>query len=100
MKQHKDNEGMQNLKTIDSLEEELKLHKYEVKLIKEENLKLMKEIDRLKEELQLIEIIERDHKELNGNLRRDLAKLQKSNKELQDKVHEFVRSPERSIDDL
>jgi len=86
MKQHNDNEGMQNLKTIDSLEKE--------------NYELKKEIDRLKEELQLIEIIERDHKELNGNLRRDLAKLQKSNKELQDKVHEFVRSPERSIDDL
>ena len=73
MKQHNDNEGMQNLKTIDSLEKE--------------NYELKKEIDRLKEELQLIEIIERDHKELNGNLRRDLAKLQKSNKELQDKVH-------------
>ena len=86
MKQHNDNEGMQNLKTIDSLEEE--------------NWNLKKEIDRLSEELQLIEIIERDHKELNGNLRRDLAKLQKSNKELQDKVHEFVRPTKRSIDDL
>ena len=86
MKQHNDNEGMQNLKTNDSLEEE--------------NLRLKKEIDRLSEELQLIEIIERDHKELNGNLRRDLAKLQKSNKELQDKVHEFVRPTKRSIDDL
>ena len=61
---------------------------------------LKKEIDRLKEEYQLLEIIERDHKELNGNLRRDLAKLQKSNKELQDKVHEFVRPTKRSIDDL
>ena len=68
--------------------------------LKEENLKLKKEIDRLNEELQLIEIIERDHKELNGNLRRDLAKLQKSNKDLQDKVHEFVRPTKRSIDDL
>ena len=86
MKQHNDNEGMQNLKTIDSLEKE--------------NYELKKEIDRLKEEYQLLEIIEKNHKELNGNLRRDLAKLQKSNKELQDKVHEFVRSPERSIDDL
>ena len=65
-----------------------------------EIFELKKEIDRLKEEYQLLEIIERDHKELNGNLRRDLAKLEKSNKELQDKVHEFVRSPERSIDDL
>ena len=86
MKQHNDNEGMQNLKTIDSLEKE--------------NYELKKEIDRLKEELQLLEIIERDHKELNGNLRRDLAKLQKSNKELQDKVMEFVRPTKRSIDDL
>ena len=86
MKQHNDNEGMQNLKTIDSLEKE--------------NLKLKKEIDRLSEELQLLEIIERDHKELNGNLRRDLAKLNKSNKDLQDKVHEFVRPIERTIDDL
>ena len=68
--------------------------------LKKENYELKKEIDRLKEELQLIEIIERDHKELNGNLRRDLAKLQKSNKELQDKVHEFVRPTKRSIDDL
>ena len=86
MKQHNYNEGMQNLKTIDSLEKE--------------NLKLKKEIDRLSEELQLLEIIERDHKELNGNLRRDLAKLNKSNKDLQDKVHEFVRPTKRSIDDL
>ena len=65
-----------------------------------EIFELKKEIDRLKEEYQLLEIIERDHKELNGNLRRDLAKLQKSNKELQDKVHEFVRPTKRSIDDL
>ena len=86
MKQHNDNEGMQNLKTIDSLEKE--------------NYELKKEIDRLKEEYQLLEIIEKNHKELNGNLRRDLAKLQKSNKELQDKVYEFVRPTKRSIDDL
>jgi len=86
MKQHNDNEDMQNLKTIDSLEKE--------------NLKLKKEIDRLAEELQLIEIIEKNHKEINGNLRRDLAKLEKSNKELINKVHEFVRPIERTIDDL
>ena len=71
-----------------------------IEILEKENWDLKKEIDRLKEELQLIEIIERDHKELNGNLRRDLAKLQKSNKELQDKVHEFVRPTKRSIDDL
>ena len=95
-----DNEGMQNLKTIDSLEEELKLHKYEVKLIKEENLKLMKEIDRLNEELQLIELIERDHKELNGKLRTEVSKLKIANKDLEEKVMEFVRPTKRSIDDL
>ena len=65
-----------------------------------EILELKKEIDRLKEEYQILEIIERNHKELNGNLRRDLAKLNKSNKDLQDKVHEFVRPIKRSIDDL
>ena len=86
MKQHNDNEGMQNLKTIESLEKE--------------NYELKKEIDRLKEEYQILEIIERNHKELNGNLQRDLAKLSKSNKDLQDKVHEFVRPTKRSIDDL
>ncbi len=86
MKQHNDNEGMQNLKTIDSLEKE--------------NYELKKEIDRLKEEYQILEIVERNHKELNGELRKDLAKLSKSNKDLQDKVHEFVRPIKRSIDDL
>jgi len=65
-----------------------------------EIFELKKEIDRLKEEYQILEIIERNHQELNGELRKDLAKLSKSNKDLQDKVHEFVRSPERSIDDL
>jgi len=77
---------MQNLKTIDSLEKEI--------------FELKKEIDRLKEEYQILEIIERNHKELNGELRRELAKLSKSNKDLQDKVHEFVRPIKRSIDDL
>ena len=86
MKQHNDNEGMQNLKTIESLEKE--------------NYELKKEIDRLKEEYQILEIIERNHKELNGELRKDLAKLSKSNKDLQDKVHEFVRPTKRTIDDL
>ena len=71
-----------------------------IEILEKENWDLKKEIDRLKEEYQLLEIIERDHKELNGNLRRVLAKLQKSNKELQDKVLEFVRPTKRSIDDL
>ena len=72
----------------------------QLELLKEENLKLMKEIDRLKEEYQLLEIIERDHKELNGKLRTELAKLKIANKELEEKVMEFVRPTKRSIDDL
>ena len=86
MTQHNDNEGMQNIKTIDSLEEE--------------NLKLKKEIDRLSEELQLIEIIERDHQELNGKLRTELGKLKIANKELEKKVMEFVRPTKKRIDDI
>ena len=80
------NEGMENIKTIESLEEE--------------NLKLKKEIDRLNEELQLIEIIEKDHKELNGKMHTELAKLKIANKELEKKVMEFVRPTKRRIDDL
>ena len=80
------NEGMENIKTIESLEEE--------------NLKLKKEIDRLNEEYQLLEIIEKDHKELNGKMHTELAKLKISNKELEKKVLEFVRPTKRSIDDL
>ena len=95
MKLRNDNEGMQNLKTIDSLEEELKLHKYEVKLIKEENLKLMKEIDRLNEYVQNLEIIETNHQKLNGKLHRELAKLKIANKQLEDKVLEIHRPTDR-----
>ena len=80
------NEGMENIKTIESLEEE--------------NLKLKKEIDRLNEEYQLLEIIEKDHKELNGKMHTELAKLKIANKELEKKVMEFVRPTKRSIDDL
>ena len=61
---------------------------------------LKKEIDRLNEELQLIEIIERDHKELNGKLRTEVGKLKIANKDLEDKVMEFVRPTKRSIDDI
>ena len=80
------NEGMENIKTIDSLEKKI--------------WDLKKEIDRLKEELQLIEIIERDHKELNGKLRTELAEMKIANKKLEDKVHEFLRPTKRRIDDL
>ena len=86
MKQHNDNEGMQNLKTIDSLEEE--------------NWNLKKEIDRLNEYVQNLEIIDRQHQEMNGKMHTELAKLKIANKELEKKVLEFVRTTKRSIDDL
>ena len=86
MKQHNDNEGMQNLKTIDSLEEE--------------NWNLKKEIDRLNEYVQNLEIIDRQHQEMNGKMHTELAKLKIANKELEKKVMEFVRPTKRSIDDL
>ena len=86
MKQHNDNEGMQNLKTIDSLEKE--------------NWNLIKEIDRLNEYVQNLEIIDRQHQEMNGKMHTELAKLKIANKELEKKVLEFVRPTKRSIDDL
>ena len=81
MKQHNDNEGMQNLKTIDSLEEE--------------NWNLKKEIDRLNEYVQNLEIIETNHQKLNGELHRELAKLKVANKQLEDKVLEIHRPIDR-----
>ena len=86
MKQHNDNEGMQNLKTIDSLEEE--------------NWNLKKEIDRLNEYVQNLEIIDSGHQKLNGELRVENAKLTLSNKKLENKVHEFVRPTKRREDDI
>ena len=86
MKQHNDNEGMQNLKTIDSLEKDI--------------WDLKKEIDRLNEYVQNLEIIEGQHKETNGKMHAELAKLKIANKELEKKVLEFVRPTKRSIDDL
>ena len=80
------NEGMENIKTIESLEEE--------------NLKLKKEIDRLNEYVQNLEIIEGQHKEMNGKMNAELAKLKIANKELEKKVMEFVRPTKRRIDDL
>ena len=86
MKQHNDNEGMQNLKTIDSLEEE--------------NWNLKKEIDRLNEYVQNLEIIDSGHQKLNGELRVENAKLTLSNKKLEEKVMEFVRPTKKREDDI
>ena len=61
MKQHNDNEGMQNLKTIDSLEKEI--------------WDLKKEIDRLNEYVQNLEIIDKQHQDLNGQLRLEITRL-------------------------
>ena len=55
------NEGMENIKTIESLEEE--------------NLKLKKEIDRLNEYVQNLEMIDKQHQEMNGKLRLEITRL-------------------------
>jgi len=80
------NEGMENIKTIESLEKEI--------------WNLKKEIDRLNEYIQNLEIIEGQHKEINGKMHTELAKLKIANKELEKKVMEFVRPTKRRIDDL
>ena len=59
MKQH--NKGMQNLKTIDSLEKEI--------------WDLKKEIDRLNEYIQNLEMIDKKHQDLNGQLRLEITRL-------------------------
>ena len=84
--QHNDNEGMQNLKTIDSLEKEI--------------WDLKKEIDRLNEYVQNLEIIEGQHKEINGKLHTELAAMKIANKKLEDKILEFTRPTKRRIDDI
>ena len=61
---------------------------------------LKKEIDRLNDYVQNLEMIESQHQEMNGKLHKELAKLKIANKELEDKVMEFVRPTKRSIDDL
>ena len=61
MKQHNNNEGMQNIKTIDSLEKEI--------------WDLKKEIDRLNEYIQNLEMIDKKHKDLNGQLRLEITRL-------------------------
>ena len=59
MKQH--NEGMQNIKTIDSLEKEI--------------WDLKKEIDRLNEYIQNLEMIDKEHQDMNGKLRLEINRL-------------------------
>ena len=80
------NEGMENIKTIESLEEE--------------NLKLKKEIDRLNEYVQNLEIIETQHQEMNGKLHKELAAMKIANKKLEDKILEFTRPTKRRMDDI
>ena len=55
------NEGMENIKTIESLEKEI--------------LDLKKEIDRLNEYVQNLEMIDKQHQDLNGKLRLELTRL-------------------------
>ena len=62
MKQHNNNEGMQNIKTIDSLEKEI--------------WDLKKEIDRLNEYVQNLEMIDKQHQEMNGKLQLEINRLQ------------------------
>jgi len=80
------NEGMKNIKMIESLERDIYY--------------LKKEIDRLNEYVQNLEIIDKQHQEMNGKMHTELAKLKIANKELEKKVLEFVRPTKRSIDDL
>jgi len=55
------NEGMENIKTIESLEKEI--------------WNLKKEIDRLNEYVQNLEIIDKQHQDLNGKLRLEIIRL-------------------------
>ena len=86
MKQHNDNEGMQNIKTIDSLEKEI--------------WDLKKEIDRLNEYVQNLEMIESQHQEMNGKLHKELAAMKIANKKLEDKILEFIRPTKKRYDDI
>ena len=55
------NEGMENIKTIESLEKEI--------------WNLKKEIDRLNEYVQNLELIDKKHQDLNGQLRLEITRL-------------------------
>ena len=56
------NEGMENIKTIESLEKEI--------------WNLKKEIDRLNEYVQNLEMIDKQHQEMNGKLQLEINRLQ------------------------
>ena len=55
------NEGMENIKTIESLEKEI--------------WNLKKEIDLLNEYIQNLELIDKKHQDLNGQLRLEITRL-------------------------
>lgn len=55
------NKGMENIKTIESLEKEI--------------WNLKKEIDRLNEYIQNLEMIDKQHQDLNGKLRLEINRL-------------------------
>jgi len=55
------NEGMKNIKMIESLERDIYY--------------LKKEIDRLNEYVQNLEIIDKQHQDLNGKLRLEINRL-------------------------
>ena len=55
------NEGMKNIKMIESLERDIYY--------------LKKEIDRLNEYVQNLEMIDKQHQEMNGKLRLEITRL-------------------------
>ena len=55
------NEGMKNIKMIESLERDIYY--------------LKKEIDRLNEYIQNLEMIDKEHQDLNGKLRLEINRL-------------------------
>ena len=80
------NEGMKNIKMIESLERDIYY--------------LKKEIDRLNEYVQNLEMIESQHQEMNGKLHKELAAMKIANKKLEDKILEFTRPTKRRMDDI
>ena len=70
MKQH--NEGMQNIKTIDSLEKEIWDLKKDIALVRED---AQVEILRRDLEIQRLEKINKEHQDLNGKLQLEITRL-------------------------